>query len=109
MVNGRQIMQSGLVLVIKTALHLPVSKIKLTAGATLQTGYVSSSAVRKRPAEFVMPTAKNSRHEISNFSSQRLHDLYLSSRQNYPSHPNAQTAGESGHVNATARGLVTLY
>ena len=57
--------------------------------------------MRKRPAEFAVSATKNSRHETSDFSSQRLHDYYLSTLQNYPSEGNAETADELGHLNAT--------
>jgi len=67
------------------------------------------ATVRKRPAEFAVSATKNSRHETSDFSSQRLHDYYLSNLQNSPSKGNAQRVGELGHLKATALAPVPLY
>ena len=67
------------------------------------------ATVRKRPAEFAVSATKNSRHETSNFSSQRLHDYYLSTLQNYPSEGNAQSTDKLGHLDATAPAPVPLY
>jgi hypothetical protein len=95
--------------VVETTLHLPVSKIKLTPRSTAETRSVSTPPVRKRPAEFAMSATKHPSHETTDFSSQRLHDLCLSTLQNYRSNGNAQTTSELGHAGATALGLVTLY
>jgi hypothetical protein len=99
----------GLVLVIELALHLPVSEVKLSLRAAAQTSSISAPLAGKRPAEVHMPAAKYSRYEVSNFSSQHLHNLYLANPQKYPSNINAQTSGLLGHADATAYGSVTLY
>jgi hypothetical protein len=67
------------------------------------------ATMRKRAAEFAVSASKNSRHETSDFSSQRLHDYYLSNLQNYPSEGNAQTADNLGHLDATNPAPVPLY
>lgn len=64
-------------LVIKFTLHLPVSEVKLSLRAAVETGPVSSALVGERAAQFTVPATKNSRHNVGNFSSYRLHDFYL--------------------------------
>jgi hypothetical protein len=81
----------------KTSLHLPIAQIKFSLRATVETRSISSAFARKRPAEVCVPAPKYSRYEVSNFSSERLHNPRLSTLQNYRSNGNAQRAGELGH------------
>jgi hypothetical protein len=86
------------VAVIEVALHLPLAKIELALGATVEARTIRATPTRKRAAEFAVAAAKHSRHEIpdSSFYLTSLHRLHLS--QNCSRFDNAKKFGVSGHL-----------
>lgn len=54
--------------VIETALHLPISQIKLPLRAAIETRPVRAAFAGKRPAELDMPATKQARHQVADLS-----------------------------------------
>ena len=68
----------GLVLVKELTLHLPITHVEPPLRPTAQTSSIRPVFARERPAKIEMPATKHPRYKIAKFSSQRLHDVYLS-------------------------------
>lgn len=69
--NCRQIIQRVQMtragaLVIKLTLHLPISQVECSLRPTVYAYSICFALVRERAAQLGMPTAKDSRHEVSN-------------------------------------------
>jgi hypothetical protein len=68
----------SLIAVEKLALHFPVAEIEPPLRPAAQTLPISATPARERSTELPVPTTKHPCHQIADFSSKRLHDIYLS-------------------------------
>jgi len=73
-----KIISYRLITVKKLTLHFPVAEVEPALRTAAQALPIRAPPARKRPAELSVPASKHPTHQTTDFSTQRLHDIYLS-------------------------------